>query len=158
MNTDSPRSLCLLGGFEGEASIEGRIAQVALVVTNQTRSLEFFTEKVAFERKTEMTPPGHHRSVTVGPKGQDLELVLFELGSTVDPSQREWARSWSPGRAPPMILRVADCRKMHQELSARRVEFIQAPVDYPRGTAATFKEPDGNLFSMSQPPGAWPKS
>jgi len=84
-------------------------------------------------------------------------MALFELGSTVDPSQKEWSKNWSPARAPPIVLRVADCRKTHQELSARGVEFTRAPVEYPWGTAATFKDPDGNLFSMNQPPSAWPK-
>jgi predicted enzyme related to lactoylglutathione lyase len=135
--------------------MDGKIMQITLVVTNQARSLAFFTEKVGFEKKTDFTPPGGHRWVTVSPKGQDLEMALFELGSAVDPSQKEWSKNWSPGKAPPIVLRVADCRKTHKELSARGVEFPQAPVEYPWGTAATFQDPDGNLFSISQLPGAW---
>lgn len=135
--------------------MDGKITQITLVVANQAHSLEFFTQKVGFEKKTDVTPPGGSRWVTVGPKGQDLELALFELGSAVDPSQKEWSKNWSPGRAPPIVLRVSDVRKTHKELSARGVEFIQAPVERPWGTAATFKDSDGNLFSISQPPGAW---
>jgi catechol 2,3-dioxygenase-like lactoylglutathione lyase family enzyme len=137
--------------------MDGRISQITLVVTNQARSLEFFTEKVGFEKKTDITPPGGYRWVTVGPRGQELEMALFQLGSPVDPTQKEWSKSWAPGTAPPIVLRVADCRRVHQELSARGVEFVQVPVEYPWGTAATFKDPDGNLFSISQPPGAWPQ-
>jgi len=137
--------------------MDGKITQITLVVMNQARSLEFFIEKVGFEKKTDVTPPGGYRWVTVGLKGQDLEIALFELGSTVDPSQKEWSKNWSPATAPPVVLRVTDCRKAHQELSARGVEFIQAPVEYPWGVAATFKDPDGNLFSMNEPPSAWPK-
>jgi predicted enzyme related to lactoylglutathione lyase len=136
--------------------MDGKIAQITLVVTNQSRSLEFFTEKVGFEKKTDITPPGGYRWVTVGPKGQDLEIALFEVGSAVDPSQTEWSKNWTPARAPPIVLRVPDCRQTHKELSGRGVEFVQPPVDLPWGTAATFKDPDGNLFSMNQPPGARP--
>lgn len=137
--------------------MEGKITQITLVVTNQTRSLEFFTEGVGFEKKTDVTPPGGTRWVTVGPAGQDLEIALYEIGSAVDPAQKEWSKNWTPARAPPIVLRVADCRKTHQELRSRGVEFPQAPVEYPWGIAATFKDPDGNLFSINQPPGAWPK-
>jgi predicted enzyme related to lactoylglutathione lyase len=28
-------------------------------------------------------------------------------------------------------------------------------MEYPWGIAATFKDPDGNLFSISQPPREW---
>jgi catechol 2,3-dioxygenase-like lactoylglutathione lyase family enzyme len=137
--------------------MDGKITQITLVVTNQARSLEFFTEKVGFEKKTDVTPPGRSRWVTVGPKGQDLELALFEVGSGVDPSQKEVSKNWLPARAPPIVLRVPDCKKTHQELSARGVEFPQAPVVQPWGTVATFKDLDGNLFSINQPSGDWRK-
>jgi hypothetical protein len=42
-------------------------------------------------------------------------------------------------------------------MSARGVEFLVPPFDHPWGTSATFKDLDGNLFSMNQPPGSWPK-
>jgi len=137
--------------------MDGKISQITLVVTNQARSLEFFTEKVGFEKKTDVSLPGGGRWVSVAPKGQDLEMALWELGSTVDPSQKAESRNWSPAKAPPIVLLVPDCRKAHQELRGRGVEFLLEPLDRPWGTVATFKDPDGNLFSMNQPPSAWPK-
>jgi predicted enzyme related to lactoylglutathione lyase len=139
--------------------MDGKITHIGLVVTNQTESLAFFTEKVGFEKKTDFSPPGGYRYVTVGPKGQDLEMALFEPGSAVDPAQKEWSKQWAPGRTPPILLQVADCRQTHRELSARGVEFPQPPRDYPWGTVATFTDLDGNLFSMNQPPSlaAWGK-
>lgn len=137
--------------------MDAKIVLFTLTVKNQADALEFYTKKVGFEKKTDVTPPGGYRWVTVGLKEQDLELALFQLGSAVDPSQKEPSKNWSPGRAPPIVLRVSDVRKIHQELSARGVEFPQPPVDYPWGTVATFTDPDGNLFSINQPPGTWPK-
>lgn len=132
--------------------MEGRITQVTLVVTNQAKALGFYTEKIGFEKKTDFAPPGGYRWVTVGPQGGDLELALWELGSHVDPAQKEWSKQWAPAKAPPIVLRVADCRRVHQELSSRGVEFPQPPKEYPWGIAATFQDPDGNLFSISEPP------
>ena len=85
-------------------------------------------------------------------------MALFEVGSAVDPMQKEWSKNWAPARSPPLILFVPDCRKAHQELSGRGVEFVAPPFDHPWGTSATFKDPDGNLFSMNQLPTAWPKT
>lgn len=136
--------------------MEGRITQVTLVVRDQAAALDFYTKKVGFEVKTDMTRPGGYRWVTVGPRGQDLELALFALGSATDPEQQAWSKSWAPGTGPPIVLRVADCRATYEELKARGVKFPQPPKDYPWGTAATFADPDGNLFSLSQPPaGGW---
>jgi predicted enzyme related to lactoylglutathione lyase len=138
--------------------MEGRISQITLVVTNQSKSLAFYTDQVGFEKKTDFSPPGGYRWVTVGPPGQDLELALYEVGSAVDPEQREWSKRWAPATAPPIVLRVSDCRETFREMSSRGVKFPQPPKDYPWGTAATFADPDGNLFSISQPPSARPKS
>ncbi|HEV2316109.1 MAG TPA: VOC family protein [Thermoplasmata archaeon] len=137
--------------------MEGKITQVTLVVTDQAKALNFYTEKVGFEKKTDVAVPAGYRWVTVGPKGQDLELALWAVGTAADPEQAQWTKHWAPAKAPPIVLRVADCRKTHAELSARGVEFPQPPKEYPWGVSATFKDPDGNLFSLSQPPAAWSK-
>lgn len=137
--------------------MEAKILQMTLVVTNQSKSLSFYTERVGFERKTDFSAPAGCRWVTVGPKGEEVELALWEVGSAVDPTQKEPSKLWAPGRTPPLVLRVADCQKVYQELIARGVEFLQPPTEHPWGIAATFQDPDGNLFSRSQPPSGWPK-
>jgi len=131
----------------------------ALVVRNQQKSVEFYTERVGFEIKTDVAPKGGSRYVTVGPKGQDIEIALWEVGGTTDPSQKEVSQTWSPARSPPIVLRVADCRGIHRELSGKGVKFHTAPFDHPWGVSATFMDPDGNLISLSQPPSssAWAK-
>ena len=137
--------------------MDGKIYVITLIVSDQARSLDFFTEKVGFDKKNDVRPSVGDRWVSVGPRGQDLEISLWQVGSTVDPSQKESSDGWSPGKSGPILLRVADCRKAYRELSERGVEFIQAPFEHAWGTSATFKDPDGNLFSMNQPPSAWPK-
>jgi predicted enzyme related to lactoylglutathione lyase len=138
--------------------MEAKVMVITLIVTDQARSLAFFTEKAGFEKRTDFSPPGGDRWVSVGLKGENLEFSLWKVGSGADPSQKEFATHWSPGSSGPIQLRVADCRKLHAELSARGVEFLQPPFDHPWGTSATFKDPDGNLFSLNQPPGAKPKT
>jgi predicted enzyme related to lactoylglutathione lyase len=135
--------------------MEGRVMTMSLVVKDKAKALAFFTEKAGFEKKTDATGPGGYRYVTVGFKGQDLELALWETGSTTDPSQQEWSKSWVPGGAPPIVIQVTDCRQAYQELSSRGVTFPQPPMDHPWGTVATFRDPDGNAFSLSQLKGQW---
>ncbi len=137
--------------------MDARVHQVTMVVRDQAASLEFYVKKVGFETKTDFTSPGGSRWVSVGPRGQDLELALFQLGSAVDPTQRQWAQGWAPAKAPPIVLRVSDCKATYEELRGRGVVFVQPPVEYPWGISATFGDPDGNLFSLHQPPAsrAW---
>ena len=136
--------------------MDGKIVNVTLVVRDKAKALEFYTERVGFEKKTDVTGPNGYRWVTVGPTGQELELALFEIGSAVDPEQAEWAKRWGPGTAPPIQIRVADCQRTYAELSAKGVEFPHPPSTHPWGVAATFLDPDGNLFTISQLAG-WSK-
>lgn len=130
--------------------MDGRISQISVVVRNKAKSVEFFTAKVGFEKKTDVTGPGGYRYVTVGPIGQELELALWEMGSATDPDHTIESKQWTPAAAPPIVLGVSDCRKTYAELSARGVEFPQLPKEHPWGVIATFRDLDGNLFSLSQ--------
>jgi catechol 2,3-dioxygenase-like lactoylglutathione lyase family enzyme len=130
--------------------MNAKVSQITIVVRNQTDALDFYTGKVGFEKKTDFTPPGGYRWVTVGPKGQELELALFQAGSG-DPNG--WSRDWKPGAGPPIVMQVDDCKSAFAELKTRGVELKQAqPEEYAWGTSATFTDPDGNLFSINQRP------
>lgn len=134
--------------------MDARVTQFTLVVKNQADALDFYTTKVGFEKKTDFTPPGGYRWVTVGPRGQDLELALFQAGTE---DANHWSSQWRPGINPPIVLRVEDCRKASAELKSRGVRFTQEPKEYAWGVSATFADPDGNLFSINQLPqeGPW---
>lgn len=130
--------------------MDAKVIQITLVVRDQSAALEFYTKKVGFEKKTDYTPPGGYRWVTVGPKEQELEMALFQAGTK---DANGWSSNWQPAISPPIVLRVEDCRKAFTELRSRGVEFKQAaPEEYAWGIAATFADPDGNLFSISQLP------
>lgn len=137
--------------------MEGTVIVVPLVVSNQTKSLEFYTEKVGLEKKTDQGQPGGPRWVTVGLKGQPLEITLWQAGAPSDPSQKEYAKQWAPGKTPPILIRVPDCKKAYEELRGRGVEFVTPAMEAPWGWVAVFRDPDGNLVSLSQPPSGGPR-
>jgi len=128
--------------------MDTRIASIALIVKNKKEALEFYTEKVGFEKKTDYTNGGY-RYVTVGPKGQDLELALWEEGS---PNLGGSSSQLKAGMYPAIVMRVDDVRRVSDELRARGVQFKQEPQEYSWGVSATFTDPDGNCFSINQLP------
>jgi len=121
-----------------------KIESVSLIVRDKAQALEFYTEKVGFEKKTDVTNYGY-RWVTVGPKEQDMQLELWQVGSAGPTGA---SKGWKPGNAPPIVLLVDDCYKMFAELKARGVEFRRELEEYPQGVSATFADPDGNLFTI----------
>jgi predicted enzyme related to lactoylglutathione lyase len=128
-----------------------KLATVVIVVKDQTRALDFYTNVLGFEKRTDITPPGSQRWVTVAPKGQDIEMSLFQVGSYSDPKTPQ--NKWRPGSSPTWTLKTSDCHKDFEELKSRGVKFNERePGQYPWGLVATFTDPDGNNFSLLQPP------
>jgi len=128
--------------------MDARITSIALVVKNKAEALEFYTEKVGFEKKTDYTNGGY-RYVAVGPKGQDLELALWQEGS---PDPTGSSSQLKAGMYPTIVMRVDDVRKTSAELKAHGVQFMLEPQEYAWGVSATFADPDGNRFSINQLP------
>jgi predicted enzyme related to lactoylglutathione lyase len=119
--------------------MNAKITHVALVVKNQDEAVEFYTKKVGFEKKADYNPPAGERWVTVGPKGQDLELVLLQAGKTgVNSSSTH------------ITMSVDDCKKASANLKTQGVQFEQEPLEHPYGVSAIFADPDGNSFQINQ--------
>lgn len=55
-----------------------------------------------------------------------------------------------------LTLRVPDCRKAYEILSARGAEFLTPPVDRGGEIRCFFRDPDGNLLEISEFAGATP--
>ncbi len=128
--------------------MNAKITGFTLVVKNQEAAVEFYTQKVGFEKKTDFTGPNGYRYVTVGLKDQDLELSLYPLGWN-DPTGL--STNWRPGNSPPIAMKVDDAKKTFDELKSHGVEFKQAkPDENPWSITATFSDLDGNLFQINQ--------
>lgn len=121
-----------------------KIESIPVIVRDKADALEFYTKTLGFEKKTDVTNYGY-RWLTVGAKGQDLQLELYRVG-TADSSGQP--NTWTPGNAPPIVLLVDDCRGLFAELKSKGVEFRRDLQEYPGGVSATFSDPDGNLFTI----------
>lgn len=126
-----------------------------IFVLDQDKAKEFYTEKLGFEVRDDVTLPelGGYRWLTVGPKGQpDVSLVLTAIGApNHDPETAEQLRSLvGKGVLGSGVLATDDCRATYAELAARGVEFIQEPAERPYGIEAVFRDDSGNWFSLTQ--------
>ena len=128
-----------------------KLLNVVVVVRDQEKAVDFYTRALGLEKRTDFTPPGGSRWVTVAPKGQDIEISLFQAGSVSDP--KDPANQVQPGKGPQWAFRTSDCRKDFEEMKSRGVKFNEEqPAQYPWGVLATFRDPDGNPFSLLQQP------
>jgi uncharacterized glyoxalase superfamily protein PhnB len=133
-----------------------KIATAQLWVHDQEQALDFWTNKVGMEVRSDVTLPemGNFRWLTVGPAGQeDVNIVLMAIPGppVLDDQTAEEVRSlMSKGFAGTVFLTTEDCQKSYEELSGRGVEFTETPEERPYGIDAGFRDPSGNSVRLTQ--------
>src|SRR4051812_44200397 len=133
-----------------------KIANAQLWVHDQDEALAFYTDKLGFEVRADVTLPemGNFRWLTVGPPGQeDVTIVLMAIPGqpVMDDATAEQVRTlMGKGFAGTVFLTTDDCRASYEELAARGVEFTEEPEARPYGIDAGFRDPSGNNFRLTQ--------
>jgi len=133
-----------------------KIANAQLWVEDQDEALAFWTEKVGFEVRADVTMPemGDFRWLTVGPPGQeDVSIVLMAIPGEpmMDAVTQAQVRDLAAkGFAGTVFLVTEDCRADYERLVERGVEFSEAPEERPYGIDAGFRDPSGNAVRLTQ--------
>ena len=133
-----------------------RIATAQVWVHDQDEALAFYTDKLGMEVRSDVTlaEMGDFRWLTVGPKDQeDVSIVLMAVPGPPlidDETASQIADLTAKGFAGTVFLTTDDCQKAYAELSARGVEFVEAPEARPYGIDAGFRDPSGNSFRLTQ--------
>jgi predicted enzyme related to lactoylglutathione lyase len=112
---------------------------VSIPVRDQDRALDFYTEKLGFQILTDQPFDQEQRWIELRIPGSETKVVLFTPKGQAD----------RIGTFSNVTFVADDVEKSHAELSAKGVEFVKAPERSPWGTAAIFKDLDGNVFCLS---------
>jgi uncharacterized glyoxalase superfamily protein PhnB len=133
-----------------------KIANAQVWVHDQEEALAFYTEKLGFEVRADVTLPemGEFRWLTVSPPGQeDVAVVLMAIpGPPVMEEQtaRQVEELMAKGFAGTVFLTTDDCRGDYEQLKARGVEFTEAPEERPYGIDCGFRDPSGNSIRLTE--------
>jgi predicted enzyme related to lactoylglutathione lyase len=133
-----------------------RIANTQLWVHDQDEALAFYTKKVGFEVRSDVTVEelGDFRWLTVGPVGQpEVAIVLMAIPGppVMDAATAEEVRSlMGKGFAGTVFLSTDDCQASFEELTARGVEFVEKPEPRPYGIDSAFRDPSGNNVRVTE--------
>ena len=133
-----------------------KLSTTQLWVHDQDAALEFWTRKIGFEAREDVTVPemGNFRWLTVGPVGQpDIAVVLMAIPGPpmLDAGTRtEIANLMGKGFAGTLFLTTEDCQASYEELSSRGVEFTEKPEERPYGIDCGFRDPSGNSIRLTQ--------
>jgi uncharacterized glyoxalase superfamily protein PhnB len=133
-----------------------KITTAQLWVHDQDEALAFYTQKLGWEVRSDVTLPemGNFRWLTVGPAGQpDVAIVLMAIPGppVMDEATAGQVRElMAKGFAGTVFLTTEDVMADYEELSARGVEFTEKPEQRPYGIDTGFRDPSGNTLRLGQ--------
>lgn len=123
-----------------------KIVVITVVVFDQDEALQWYTEKLGFEKRTDQKVGQNSRWVTVAPPNQkEVEIVLahwqWYSGCTKDPI----------GKNTVVVLSSSNCREDFEKLKARGVKFVASPVEESMAISAFFVDLYGNPYNLREP-------
>jgi uncharacterized glyoxalase superfamily protein PhnB len=132
------------------------VANAHLWVHDQDEALEFWTEKVGFEVRQDITMEelGGFRWLSVGAPGQEISIALLTVpGPPVmdEQTRKQIEDLMAKGNAGTVFLTSDDVQASYEELKAKGVEFTEAPTEQPYGLDSEFRDPSGNRFRLGKP-------
>ena len=126
-----------------------RIKLTSLVVEDQDRALQFYTEKLGFLKKHEI-PVGAYRWITVvSPEGPgDVEL---SLEPNANPAAKTFQQAMFSQGIPLASFETADLDAEYARLTKAGVAFTTAPMAAGAVKIAVFSDTVGNVIQIHQP-------
>jgi len=130
-----------------------KISHTNVYVLDQQRALDFYTQKLGFEVRTDVKM-GESRWLTVGPKEQpDMELILSPISEQMlgDTDAADQLRALvKKGVMCGPIMECEDIYATYKELKSKGVDFIKPPTEESYKTEAVFRDDSGNWFSLGE--------
>jgi uncharacterized glyoxalase superfamily protein PhnB len=133
-----------------------KIANAQLWVHDQEEALAFYTEKLGFEVRSDVTLPemDGFRWLTVSPPGQeDVAVVLMAIPGPpmMDENTTQQVEAlMAKGFAGTVFLTTDDCHADYEQLKSRGVEFTETPEERPYGIDCGFRDPSGNSIRLTE--------
>jgi catechol 2,3-dioxygenase-like lactoylglutathione lyase family enzyme len=122
-----------------EAPMIKGIKFASIPVRDQDAALRFYTEKLGFVVVTDQQFDDKQRWIELRIPGAETRVTLFTPAGHED----------RIGTFSGVSFVADDVQRTYDELSARGVEFTGPPKKADWGTAALFKDVDGNTFVLS---------
>lgn len=123
------------------------ITTASVLVDDQAKALDFYTNTLGFVTKTDV-PVGDHRWLTVvGEDAKDGVELLLEPDE--HPAAKVFKAALVKDGIPFTSFGVGDATAEYERLAARGVRFTQLPMTMGPVTTAVFDDTCGNLIQIA---------
>jgi len=116
------------------------VKSTTVYVRDQQRAVDFWVNKMGFEKRTDLPMGPDARWIEVAPPGAQTVLVPY----TPPGLESRIGTFWG------IVFDCDDIQATYKELRRRGVEFTEEPTKQPWGLQAQFKDSEGNGYVLVQ--------
>jgi predicted enzyme related to lactoylglutathione lyase len=124
-----------------------RIKWTTLYVDDQEKALDFYTDKLGFEKKADFSQ-GNYRWLTVA-SPEDPEGVELVLDSNANPAGKAYQEALRGQSQPAAQFLVDDVQAEHDRLAAMGVNFTTPVTSVTGSIIAVLDDTCGNLIQLT---------
>lgn len=129
------------------------IGGTIIYVSNQSRAVEFYTQKLGFEVKSNMQFGDNIKWIEVAPKESNSTLSLVEPNRELLKTDEEINRvKMKIGTDTDVWFYANDIESTYEELKGKGVKLTKPEKQDWGGTMSILKDQDGNLFGLISVP------
>jgi predicted enzyme related to lactoylglutathione lyase len=125
-----------------------RIKWTRLYVNDQEKALQFYTDKLGFEKKADFTQGNYRWLTVVSP--EDPEGVELLLESNANPAGKAYQKALRDQGQPAAQFLANDVQAEHDRLAAKGVKFTMPVTSATGSIIAVLDDTCGNLIQLVQ--------
>ena len=126
------------------------IGTTTVQVTDQDKALEFYTQKLGFEKRSDEPLGPNQRWIEVAPPGAQTRILLYKA-TPEGPGAASYEEAKARiGQPTGMVLEVDDIEATFAQLKSNGVPIPEEPQKQPWGWWGVFTDQDGNSYGVHQ--------
>lgn len=125
-----------------------RIKWTTVYVDDQEKALRFYTDKLGFRKKADVSNGGYRWLTVVSPEEPDGVELLLE--STANPAGKAYREALRTQQQPAVQFLVSDTKAEYARLTANGVEFTKPVTPTTGSVIAVLDDSCGNLIQLTQ--------
>jgi predicted enzyme related to lactoylglutathione lyase len=124
-----------------------RIKLTTIYVDDQEKALQFYTDRLGFEKKDFTNGPFRWLTIVSpeDPEGTELQLALND-----NPAGKSYQQALLQQNQPATNFFTDDVKGEYERFKAQGVEFSMSPTDTPGATIVQLSDTCGNLVQITQ--------
>jgi len=124
-----------------------KIQWTKLYVDDQQKALDFYADKLGFQKKADFSNEGYRWLTVTAPNDPDgIELILE---AAADPAAKAYQKAQHDNQQPAMQFLVDDVQAQYGRLSALGVEFTTPVTAVTGSEIAVLDDTCGNLIQLT---------